>query len=361
MHMTPRQGWFANPVAIPGHSLKIGDGRRCLIIAEAGVNHNGSLELARNLIDAAIDSGADAVKFQTFRAERVVSKIASKAEYQRRVTDPGQNQYGMLKDLELTWNQHLTLRNYCRRRGILFLSTPHDAGSITTLERLNIPAFKVGSGDVTNLPYIRKMAGTGRPIILSTGMSTLGQVEEAVHAVWTEGHRKLILLHCVSSYPTNPKDCNLRSMETMRQAFRVPVGFSDHTHGWDVAIAAVALGAQVIEKHLTVDKSLPGPDHQVSLNPVEFRLMVSALRRAESSLGDGVKRPMPAEMNTIEVARKSIVAAVRIPKGVAISKGMLAIKRPGTGIPPAFIDRLIGRQARRVIRQDDLVLWEAVR
>lgn len=347
-------------------SIRIGDrwvgpGHPCFIIAEAGVNHNGDLDLARRLVDAAAAAGADAVKFQTFRAERVVSRGAPKAEYQKATTSPDESQLEMLRRLELSPEAHRELAGYARERGILFLSTPHDQESIDLLADLGVPAFKVGSGDLTNLPYLRHLARKGRPILLSTGMATLGEVEEALAVIFAEGNREVVLLHAVSSYPAPPEDCNLRAMGTLAAAFRVPVGFSDHTLGLEVALAAVALGACVIEKHLTLDRSLPGPDHKASLEPEEFRAMVEGIRRVERALGDGVKRPAPSEENTRVVARKSLVAATEIPPGTRIRPEMVAVKRPGTGLPPRCLDAILGRETRRGIPADQPITWEDLR
>lgn len=339
----------------------VGEGQPCFVIAEAGVNHNGELELAKKLVDAAIEAGADAVKFQTFKAGNVVSRTAPKAEYQITPADPNTTQYEMLKRLEFSVEEESALKTYCRERGILFLSTPHDEESIEILDNLNVPMFKVGSGDVTNLTFLQRAARTGRPIILSTGMSTLGEVEEAVQTILAQGNHGLILMQCVSNYPADANDCNLKAMETLRTAFGLPVGFSDHTLGNEVALAAVALGACVIEKHLTVDKNLPGPDHRASTEPGEFRAMVQGIRRIEQALGDGVKRPAESERAVMEVARKSLVAAVDIPKGTVIARHMLVVKRPGTGITPRCIEQIIGREAALNILADQPIRWEALR
>lgn len=332
----------------PGHTS---------VIAEAGVNHNGQVDLAHRLVDAAADAGADAVKFQTFRAEGVATEEAPKAEYQRHTTGPSGNQRAMLRQLELSEEYYPALIAHCKERGIIFLSTPHDWEAIQVLDRYDVPAYKVGSGDLTNLPFLRCIARTGRPIILSTGMGTLGEVEEAVEAVRSQGNDRLILLHCVTSYPARIEDCNLRAMLTLERAFGVPVGYSDHTAGIEAALAAVALGARVIEKHFTLDRSLPGPDHQASLEPQGLRSLIQGIRQVERALGDGVKRPAPAEREIAPAARKSIVAARDIPAGATITEDMLTTKRPGSGIAPRHWDDLIGRRARVAIPRDSLLQW----
>lgn len=330
------------------------------IIAEAGVNHNADMEKAHLMVDAAADAGADAVKFQTWKAEGLATAEAPKAEYQVRTTGSGGNQLDMLRELELPEEAHPALIEHCAERSIMFLSTAHDWEAIDILDRFNVPAFKVGSGDLTNLPFLRRMADKGRPIILSTGMGNLSEVEEAVEAVRGQGNDKLILLHCTTSYPARMEDVNLRAMLTLKQAFDVPVGYSDHTTGTDAAVAAVALGAQVIEKHFTLDRTLPGPDHEASLEPGELRAMVQSIRRTESSLGDGIKRPRDIERGITPVARKSIVAALDIPSGTVITADMITTKRPGSGILPRYWDDIIGRLTRTAILADTLIRWDMV-
>ena len=327
------------------------------IIAEAGVNHNGNVGLAHRLIDAAADAGADAVKFQTFRAEGVATLEAPKAEYQRRSTGSTGDQLAMLRSLELSEETYPALIDQCRQRGITFLSTPHDWEAVDILDRYDVPAFKVGSGDLTNIPFLRRVAAKGRPIILSTGMGNLAEVEGAVEAVRSQGNERLVLLHCVTSYPATVEDCNLRAMLTLERAFQVPVGYSDHTLGTEAALAAVALGARVIEKHFTLDRSLSGPDHQASLEPGELHSLVQSIRLVERSLGDGVKRPATVERDMMLVGRKSMVAARDIPAGAVITEEMLTTKRPGSGIPPRHWDTLIGRRASVAIPKDSLLQW----
>lgn len=336
----------------------IGPGEPCFIIAEAGVNHNGDFALAKQLVDIAKRSGADAVKFQTFIAENVIAPGAPKAAYQSAITDPAESQLEMVKKLELSFDHFATLKEYCEEKSILFLSTPFDNDSADFLDTLGMVAFKIPSGEITNIPFIKHLASKGKPLIVSTGMSTLEEVGEALEAIAKEGNDKVILLHCVSSYPTPAAEVNLRAMNTMAQAFRVPVGFSDHTNGIHIALAAVALGACVIEKHFTLDKNLPGPDHKASLEPAELAGLVSCIREVESSLGDGEKRPAPCERDVATVARRSLVAKTTIAAGSIVSADSVAILRPGTGLPPAMIDRIIGRRAKNDIPSGTLLTLE---
>lgn len=337
---------------------QIGAGAPCLIIAEAGVNHNGSLDLARRLIDAAADAGADAVKFQTFRAERLVTVDAPKAEYQKRTTGTEESQFAMLKRLELDEAAHRELMSYTLSRGLIFLSTPFDEPSADLLESLQLPAFKVPSGEVTNLPFLSYLAAKKLPMILSTGMSTLEEVEAAVAAVRGGGCPPLALLHCVSNYPAAPGTSNLRAMASMRQAFQVPIGFSDHTMGTDIALAAVAMGASCLEKHLTLDRTMSGPDHEASLEPTEFAAMVKGIRNVESALGHGRKEPAESESGTAAVARKSLVAARDLCVGEVLHLDAVAIKRPGTGLPPKAREELLGRTVRVAIAAGTLFTRE---
>lgn len=315
------------------------------VIAEAGVNHNGDIDLACALIDAAAECGADAVKFQTFTAETLVTRTGPKAEYQRQTTDAGESQFDMLKKLELAADEHRVLQAHCRVRGIEFLSTPFSEDCADFLKTLDIDRFKIPSGEVTNLPFLRHVARFGKPVILSTGMADLDEVIEAVAALRQAGCTDLTVLHCVTNYPAAPATSNLRAMATLRQALDLPVGWSDHTPGIEVALAAAALGACVIEKHLTLDKALPGPDHSASLNPVEFAAMMRGIRIVESALGDGVKRPQPSEVPNIAIARKSLTALRAITRGEVIAADAIAALRPATGLSPAFIDQVIGRRA----------------
>ena len=344
------------PVAID-HRM-VGPGSPCFVIAEAGVNHNGDLALAEALVDAAADAGADAVKFQTFRAERVVTREAPKAEYQVRTTGAHETQFDMLKRLELGQDAHRALVDRCRALGLIFLSTPFDEESCDFLDALGVPAFKVPSGEVTNLPFIRHVARKQKPIILSTGMACLREVADAVEAVWDEGNRSLVLLHCVSNYPTDPEDANLRAIATLREAFGVPAGFSDHTVGVHVALAAVALGACLIEKHVTLDRTLPGPDHYASIEPDELRELVRRMREVEASLGSGTKEPVAREAAVARVTRRSLVAARPIPAGTVVERTMVVMRRPGTGLTPDQLPLVVGRTALVDIPEGALLAHE---
>ena len=331
---------------------------RVFIIAEAGVNHNGSLDLAVRLVDAAKASGADAVKFQTFRADMLATRSAHKAPYQERTTSNAESQFEMLQRLELDAAAHRRLIDHCQQVGIQFLSSPFDSQSADLLDTMNVPLFKVPSGEITNLPFLEHLAGKGRPLILSTGMSTLGEVEEAVHVLKAAGATQLTLLHCVTEYPAPYAEVNLRAMQTMKFAFGLPVGYSDHTTGIEVAIAAVALGAEVIEKHFTLDRSLPGPDHAASLEPFELHQMVTAIRHVEAALGTGIKAPAPCELSNISVARKSVVAARSFPTGHQLAAGDLDVKRPGNGLAPKLLPTLIGRTLRVDVAKDEIISWD---
>lgn len=328
---------------------------KTLIIAEAGVNHNGDQELAHALVDAAADAGADMVKFQTFIADRIVTRNAAKAEYQARATESGESQYAMLKRLELDRFAHEQLIDHCRHRDIIFLSTAFDLQSVDMLAELGLDRFKVPSGEITNLPYLRHIGRHGKSVLMSTGMASLGEVEQAIEALEAAGTpRSLItVLHCNTEYPTPMADVNLKAMLSMRDVFGVQVGYSDHTSGIEVAIAAVALGARVIEKHVTLDRNLPGPDHKASLEPGEFAAMVAAIRNIEAALGDGIKRPSASEAGNKGVARKSLVAACPIRSGEIFSAANLTAKRPGTGLSPMRWDEVVGRAARRDFAADE--------
>ena len=339
---------------------RVGLGHPTFVIAEAGVNHNGDLDLARQLIDAAVAAKADAVKFQTFITEESISRAAPQAAYQRENTGKTESMFDMVKRLELPLDAFAELSDYCQSHGIIFLSSPFDTPSVDLLDGLNVPAFKVASGEITNLPFLFYVAAKRRPIILSTGMSYLEEVETALHTIAEAGNPPTILLHCVSNYPADASDVNLRAMATMSQAFQLPVGYSDHTSGVEVALAAVALGACVIEKHFTLDRNLPGPDHKASLEPDELANMVRGIRSVEASLGDGRKQPAASELDTARVARKSLVAAQDIPKGATLRLESIAIKRPGTGMAPAMRDRVIGRKARTEISEGTLITPEVL-
>jgi N-acetylneuraminate synthase len=337
---------------------RVGPGAPCLIVAEAGVNHNGDLTLARRLVDVAVEARADAVKFQTFEAERLVGPTAPKAAYQRENGRDDESQLQMLKRLELPAAAYAELFDYCRARGILFLSTPFDERSADVLEGLGVAAYKVASGEVTNVPLLRHVAAKRKPVILSTGMSTLEDVKGAVAALRDVGTRDLVLLHCVSCYPARAADANLRAMHTLEAEFGVPVGYSDHTLGLDVALAAVALGAAVIEKHFTVDRALPGPDHRASLEPGELQALVRGIRTVESALGHGRKEPVPGEAAVAVVARKSLVAARDIPAGTRLTPDLVAVRRPGTGLPPTMLSSVLGRALTKPVRAGELLTAE---
>jgi N,N'-diacetyllegionaminate synthase len=328
-----------------------------LIIAEAGVNHNGSIDRAKKLVDVAYEAGADFVKFQTFKAKTVVTRTADKAEYQKESTGAAESQFEMIKKLELNRTAHLELIQHCGKRDIRFLSTAFDHDSIDLLAELNIPFYKIPSGEITNLPYLRHVGRMGKPIIMSTGLSTLEEVRVAMEILLTAGLQKedLTILHCNTEYPTPMADVNLRAMLTIRDELGVNVGYSDHTLGIEVPIAAVALGASVIEKHFTLDRTLPGPDHAASLEPDELKAMVAAIRNIEKAIGDRVKKPSPSEMKNMSIARRSIVAKKPISKGELFSEKNLTVKRPGTGISPMEWDTYIGKLSDREYQADELI------
>jgi N,N'-diacetyllegionaminate synthase len=333
----------------------IGSGH-CFVIAEAGVNHDGDLDKALALVDAAAGAGADAVKFQTFSADRLVTADAPKARYQER--DASASQHEMLRRLELAPADYRRIADYCHERGIVFLSSPFDEESADLLETLDVAAFKIPSGELINLPFLRHVAMKRRPMIVSTGMATLAEARSAVGAIEAAGCRELALLHCVSAYPAEPRDANLRAMATLRDHFRIPVGWSDHMLGTEVALAAVALGADIIEKHLTLDRTAPGPDHAASLEPAEFGAMVRGIRAIASALGSGEKRPAEAELEIAAVARKSLVAARALREGETLAAADVVLRRPGTGLPPATLDRLLGRRAARAVAAGALLREE---
>lgn len=328
-----------------------------LIIAEVGVNHNGDMELAKRLIDVAADVGADLVKFQTFSAERFATQSAPKADYQNQTTDPAESQFAMLKQLELSMQMHEVLIAHCHQRNIGFFSTGFDIQSLDYLASLGAERFKIPSGEITNLLYLRHIGGFGKPVILSTGMATLGEIEAALEVLETAGtpRTRITVLHCNTEYPTPMQDVNLRAMCSIRDVFGVAVGYSDHTTGIEVPIAAVALGATVIEKHLTLDRDLPGPDHKASLEPGEFAEMVRSIRNIEQAMGDGIKRPTPSEAKNKPIARKSLVASKQIRAGELFTPENVTAKRPGTGIDPMRWDAVIGRVAARDFAADELI------
>ncbi|HXG69644.1 MAG TPA: N-acetylneuraminate synthase [Gemmatimonadaceae bacterium] len=328
-----------------------------LIIAEAGVNHNGELDMALRLVDAAAEAGADLVKFQTFSADRLATAHARKADYQRGLTEPEESQHAMLRRLELTRAMHETLIAHAVSRGIAFFSTGFDIQSVDMLVALGIDRFKVPSGEITNLPYLRHIGGLGGNVILSTGMASLAEIEAALTVLEVAGtpRARITVLHCTTDYPTSMDEVNLRAMTAIAEAFRVDVGYSDHTPGIEVAVAAVALGATVIEKHFTLGRHLPGPDHKASLEPAELVALVGAIRNIERALGDGIKRPTPGEERNKPIARKSIVASRAIAAGEEFSETNLAVKRPGSGVSPMRWDEAIGRIAPRAFSPDEAI------
>ena len=359
----------------------IGEEESCFIIAEVGVNHNGSTELAKKLIDAAKDAGADAVKFQTFKAEEVVSKDVPMAKYQKENINKNGLQLEMIKKLELNYKDFIELKEYCDNRDIIFLSTPHCESSVDFLEPL-VPAYKVGSGDLTNLPFLEKIAKKCKPIILSTGMGTIKEIREAIKIIRinSKDKLKLILLHCTTNYPCSLEEVNLRAMQTMREEFNCLVGYSDHTLSINVPIIAVILGACIIEKHFTLNKNLPGPDHKASLELKEFKEMVKKIKNIEIRLKDGeslvkileeipyvekilgkdIKKPTTEEEKIKPLVRKSIIAKVDIPKNTIITSNMLIIKRPGTGIKPKHLNKVIGKKAKYNIKKDEIITWDKI-
>jgi len=330
---------------------------KTFIIAEAGVNYNGSIDIAKKLISIAKEIGADAVKFQTFKAERLVCKSARKAEYQKNTTDADESQFDMIKRLELNEDAHRELICYCKNKNIIFLSTPFDLESIDLLNNLGLEIFKIPSGEITNLPYIRKIGRLKKKVILSTGMADLEEIGNAINVLIEYGTRKedITVLHCNTEYPTPFEDVNLLAMLSIRDAFKVAVGYSDHTVGIEISIAAVALGATVIEKHFTLDKNMEGPDHKASLEPHELKAMVRAIRNIEKAMGDGIKKPSTSEIKNKLIVRKSIVAAKEIKKGEVLSEETLAVKRPGNGMSPLEWDRVIGKRAKRNFTEDEMI------
>lgn len=330
-----------------------------LIIAEAGVNHNGSFEIAKQLVDKAVEAGVDVIKFQTFKAEKLVSKVAKQAEYQKQNigSEADDSQYSMLKKLELSEQDHQALIGYCQKKRIIFFSTAFDLESIDYLHSLKLGLWKIPSGEITNYPYIKKIAQYGEPVILSTGMCELDDVSAAMNVLLNNGvkHEQIAVLHCNTEYPTPYEDVNLKAMLELQDLYKVKVGYSDHTRGIEVPIAAVALGATVIEKHFTLDRNMPGPDHKASLEPGELKAMVSAIRHIELALGDGHKTVSPSEQKNIAIARKSIVAACPIKKGDVLTEQNLTVKRPGTGVSPMRWEEVLGTKAIKDYKEEDLI------
>lgn len=314
------------------------------VIAEIGVNHNGHIALAKQMIDMSADAGADAVKFQTFFADELVTRRAKKAAYQLATTDPAQSQHDMLKALELTADEFADLNNYCIKKGIAFLSTPFSIRAVDLLDEVGVHAFKVSSGDLTYVQMLDYMAKKGKPIILSTGMGNMAEVEDAVRTIEAAGNTQISILHCVSNYPAAAEDCNLAAMDTIEAAFGYPVGWSDHTKGAAMTLAAVARGAAIIEKHITLDAGMDGPDHAASMEPDDFRQMVQDIRNIELAIGSGIKRPTSAELDTAKVARRSLVSARHLKAGQILDQDDVAVKRPGTGLPPRHLSLLLGQR-----------------
>ncbi len=329
------------------------------IIAEAGVNHNGDLNLAKKLVDMAKECGADAIKFQIFKAEESTSAGAEKAEYQK-CDDDHESQIDMIRRLELPFEDFVKLKNYSEECGIDFMATPDGIESLKHLMQMDVSLIKVGSTEVTNLHFLAEIAKTKKQIILSTGMSTLGEVENAIDVMENNGNRNITLMHCTTDYPTEIEDVNLKAMQTLHCAFKVPVGYSDHTMGIEAAVAAVVLGATCIEKHITLDKKMPGPDHKASMSPLEFKKYVQAIRNTEKLLGDGKKKPTANEIQNISQIRRSILAARDLKAGTILTSDMLCYKRPGIGIEPKYDEILIGRELKRDIAKEELISWKDV-
>ncbi|EAK9947402.1 N-acetylneuraminate synthase [Campylobacter lari] len=332
--------------------------KKVVIIAEAGVNHNGDINIAKKLIEMASKAGADYIKFQTFKTELCISKNASKAHYQLQTTDKTESQFDMIKRLELNKQDHEILLEHCKKNHIKFLSTAFDLDSIDLLVELGIEFFKIPSGELTNLPYLRKIGRLNKQVVVSTGMATLGEIEKALNVLIENGtqREKITILHCNTEYPTPIEDVNLKAMQTLKEAFKVSVGYSDHTLGIMVPIAAVAMGASIIEKHFTLDKTMSGPDHLASLEPEELEIMIRNIRDLEKALGDGIKKASNSEMKNKNIGRKSIVAICSIKKGEIFTEKNLGVKRPGTGISPMLWDEVIGKVAQKDFEIDELIV-----
>lgn len=338
--------------------INIFDNNNCFIIAEAGVNHNGDIELAKKLIDVAVYAQADAVKFQTFRAEKTIATKTPRATYQKNnMPEITETQLEMVKKLELKFDDFKILKEYCDNKGIMFLSTPFDFESVDILEPL-VPMYKIASGEIVNIPFLKYIASKRKPMIISTGMSTLGEIEEAINAIDSvDSSINKTLLHCTTNYPTLFEEVNLNAMLTLKEAFKLPVGYSDHTLGIEIPISAVALGAKVIEKHFTLDRNLPGPDHKASLEPNELKAMVKAIRNVEMAMGNGIKKPNKSEIEIMKVARKCLVAGRDIEKGEVLKEEDIEIKRAGIGIQPKFKDIIVGMKINKSIKRDEPFNW----
>lgn len=329
--------------------------KRTLIIAEAGVNHNGSLDLALEMVDAAKDAGADIVKFQTAKPEKVISRFAEKAEYQKETTGSDESQLEMCKKIHLKYDDYYVIKKHCEKKKIDFLSTPFDLDSVDFLEELGCTMWKIPSGEITNLPYLEKIGNTKKPVILSTGMCTRKEIGEALEVLNKAGSERVSLLHCVTQYPTPYQDVNLAAMISMKNEYKCEVGFSDHTLGIEIPIAAVAMGATIVEKHFTMDRTMIGPDHKASLEPNELKQMIVSIRNVEEAIGDGEKKPALSEIANINIARKSIVAAQNIKKGELFTEQNITTKRPGNGISPMRWYDVIGQMANRNYMEDELI------
>lgn len=340
----------------------IGEGEPCFIIAEAGSNHDGKLEQAKQLIDIAVEAGADAVKFQTYSAEELYSSKTPTMKYLKRnkLIRKDESVWDLIKKIEMPREWHKPLANYCEEKKIIFLSTPFDLKAVDQLEEVGMAACKIASFEITHLPLLEYVAKKEKPIILSTGMADLGDIELALDTIYKQGNRNVILLHCAVGYPPKYEELNLRAMQTMRQAFQLPVGFSDHILGITSDIAAIALGACVIEKHFTISRKLKGPDHSFALEPNELKDMVKAIRDTEKGLGSPIKRHTPAEQDMYRLGRRSLIAACNIPRGTIITRQMIDVKRPGYGIHPKMMNVVIGRVAKVAIEKDDILTWEMV-
>lgn len=339
---------------------RVGEGQPCFIIAEAGSNHNRDLQTALRLIDVAAEAGADCVKFQTYTAETLYSRFAPRLSEMEGRSLEGEGPFDLIKRIEMPWEWHETLARHALRRGLVFMSTPFSHEAADLLDRIGIPAFKIASYEIVDLPLLRHIARKGKPVILSTGNSSLADVEDAMHTLEKAGAREIVLLHCVSQYPARAEDVHLRAMVTLRQAFDVPVGFSDHTIDAVSALGAVALGACVLEKHFTLDRAQLGPDHSFSLEPDELARFVQDIRRLEAALGSPVKRVQASEDENYRLGRRSLHARVRIPQWTVISEDMLTVKRPGIGIKPSLMQVVVGRTARRDIDEDEWITWDMV-
>jgi len=330
---------------------------KVFIIAEAGVNHNGDINLAYKLIDAAKEARVDAIKFQTFKTEKIITKYADLANYQKKNLSTKESQYEMIRKLELSYKDFKKLKDYCDKIKIIFLSTPDEECSLNFLvDELNIPIIKIGSGEVTNLPYLRKIAAKNKPLILSTGMANLGEIERAIDTIRLVNSKvEISLLHCTTNYPSSYEEVNLKAMQTLEAAFKLPVGYSDHTLGIEVPVAAVAMGAKIIEKHFTLDKKMKGPDHKASLEPYELKNMVVSIWNIKKALGNGIKKPSNSEKKNIKIVRKSIVANCNIKKGDVFTENNITVKRPGTGISPIGWNEIIGKKAVKKFEKDELI------